>query len=39
MPHNNFEDVGLDVFDVDGTRLSTSDQTPEILAGHQQINL
>jgi len=39
MPDNNFEDVGLDVFDVDGTRLSASDQTPKILAGHQQINL
>jgi len=31
--------VGLNVFDVDGTRVSASDQTLEVLAGHQQITL
>jgi len=38
-PDDHFEDVGLDVFHVDGTRLSTSDQTLEVLAGHQQVDL
>jgi len=31
--------VGLDVFDVDGTRVSASHQTTEILAGHEQFAL
>jgi len=31
--------VGLDVFDVDRTRVSASDQTLEVLAGNQQITL
>jgi len=38
-PNNNFEDVGLDVFDVDRTRVSASDQAPEIIAGHHQVAL
>jgi len=29
--------VGLDVFDADGTRISTSNQAPEKLAGQEQI--
>jgi len=36
---DNFEDVGLDVFDANGTRVSTSNQTLEVLAGHQQVVL
>jgi hypothetical protein len=31
--------VGLDVFDVDGTGFSTSNQALEVLAGHHQLAL
>jgi len=38
-PDDHFEDVRLDVFHVDRTRVSTSDQAPEIIAGQQQVAL
>jgi len=39
LPDEQFEDVGLNVSDVDRTGVSTSDQTTEIIAGHQQVEL
>jgi len=36
---DHFEDAGLNVFQVDRARISTSYQTLEKLAGHQQITL
>jgi len=39
LPDEHFEDVGLNLFDVDGTGLSTSNKPPKILAGQQQVGL
>jgi len=39
LPNEQFEDVGLNVSDVDRTGVSASDQLTEILAGHQQVEL